>query len=189
MRFYEARMRQMFFERTQHWIEPFDVAYLKYKTAARRQFRKLSSMCRVIGDRFLDQHMFAFGEQSACDVVVSIGGRCHGSGVNHLAEIIERFGRCRPGLTRNDAAPERLYIVYRGELSRRNFRVQPRMIASDMPNTNNANAQLFHRSPNAVNPESFRRSTLERGRVGALRRPDAAAWRPYCIASFARNHS
>src|SRR5262249_54603144 len=49
------------------------------------------------------------------------------------------------------------------------------MITADMPNTNNANAQLFHRSPNAVNPESFRGSTLERGKVGALRRSDAAA--------------
>jgi len=35
------------------------------------------------------------------------------------------------------------------------------MIASDMPNTNNANAQLFHWFPNAVNSESFRGSTLE----------------------------
>jgi hypothetical protein len=35
------------------------------------------------------------------------------------------------------------------------------MIAPDMPNTNNANAQLFHWSPNAVNSESFRGSTLE----------------------------
>jgi hypothetical protein len=34
-----------------------------------------------------------------------------------------------------------------------------------MPNTNNANAQLFHRCPIAVNPESFRGSTLESFRV------------------------
>src|SRR5437762_14021496 len=91
--------------------------------------------------------MFAFGEEGSCNVVVSIGTRCYRSGVNHCDEIIERFGRCRAEFARNGAAPERLYVVYRGELSGRNFRVEPCMIASDMPNANNANAQLFHRSP------------------------------------------
>jgi len=42
------------------------------------------------------------------------------------------------------------------------------MITSDMPNTNNANAQLFHWSPNAVNSESFRGSTLETLRQGMM---------------------
>ena len=112
--------------------------------------------------------MFTLGEESACNVVVSIGGCCHRSGINHRDEIIERFGRCRAEFARNGAAPGRLHVVHRGELSGRNFRVEPCMIASDMPNTNNANAQLFHWSPNAVNSESFRGSTLEtlRGRLG-----------------------
>ena len=161
MRFDEARMRQMFFERAQDWIESFDVAHLQDETVKCSQFRKLGSMCSVVGDRFLDQHMLALGEESACNVVVSIGGRCHRSGVNHRDEIIERFGRCRAEFARNCATPERLHVVYRGELSGRNFRIEPCMIASDMPNTNNANAQLFHWSPNAVNSESFRGSTLE----------------------------
>ena len=42
------------------------------------------------------------------------------------------------------------------------------MIASDMTNPNNANAQLFHWYPNAVNAESFRGSTLESLRQGMM---------------------
>src|ERR1044071_7682076 len=96
-----------------------------------------------------------------CNLIVSIGRRCHRRGVNHPAEIIKRFGRRRSELGRDCATPQRVDIVNGGELSRGSFRVQSCMIASDMPNTNNANAQLFHRSPNPVNPERFPRSTLE----------------------------
>src|SRR5258705_5870312 len=168
MRFDEARMRQMFFERAQNRVEALDVAHLQDETVKCSQFRKLGSMCSVVGDRFLDQHMFALGEESPCNVVVSIGWRCHRSGVNRRDEIIERFGRCRAEFARNRATPERLHVVYRGELSGRSFRVDPCMIASDMTNPNNANAQLFHWYPNAVNSESFRGSTLEslRGQPG-----------------------
>src|SRR5262249_52448191 len=177
MRFDEARMGQIVFERAQDWIEPFDVAYLKDETAARGQFRKLGSMCGVVCDRFLDQNMFTLGEESACDLVVSIGGRCYGSGVNRRDKIIERLGRCRAEFAGNGAAPERLHVVYRGELSGRNFRVEPCMIASDMPHTNNANAQLFHRVPHAVNSESFRG---QRSKVFG---------NTYFCGDWARNHS
>ena len=131
------------------------------------------------------------------NLVVRIGGRCHGSGVNHSDEIIERFGRGCPEFARNRAAPERLQIVHRGELSRRNFRVKSCMIASDMPNTNNANAKLFHRSLNAVNSESFRGSTPEPfsvSRQGRRAAPTSESFRdsavslPYA-AQFATNHS
>src|SRR5258705_1577528 len=147
MRFDEARMRQMFFERAQNRVEALDVAHLQDETVKCSQFRKLGSMCSVVGDRFLDQHMFALGEESPCNVVVSIGGRCHRSGVNRRDEIVERFGRCRAEFARNRATPERLHVVYRGELSGRSFRIDPCMIASDMTNPNNANAQLFHWYP------------------------------------------
>src|SRR5262249_52357901 len=144
MRFDEARMGQIFFERAQDWIEPFDVAYLKDKAGACRQFRKLGSICSIVCDRFLDQHMFTVGKESPGNLVMSIGGRCHRSGVNHRDEIIERFSACRPEFARNVAVPERVHVVYRGKLSGGNFRIESCMIASDMPNTNNANAQLFH---------------------------------------------
>src|SRR6478736_1666616 len=170
MRFDKARVRQMFFERTQNRIEPFNVAYLKDEAAARRHVRELGSMCRIVSDRFLDQHMSALGQESACNLVMSIGGRCHGSGVNHRSEIIKRFGRCGSELARNGAAPGRLDVVNRGELSRRSFRVEPCMIASDMPNTNNANAQLFHRSLSQSTPKAFagqRLKVFSMGQVGS----------------------
>src|SRR5882757_4584817 len=137
MRFDEARMRQMFFERAQNRVEALDVAHLQDETVNCSQFRKLGSMCSVVGDRFLDEHMLALSEESACNVVVSIGGCCHRSGVNHRDEIIERFCRCSAEFARTGAASERLHVVYRGELSGRDFRVEPCMITSDMPNTNN----------------------------------------------------
>src|SRR5437763_5284754 len=177
MRFNEARMRQVFFERAQNRVEALDVADLQDETVKCSQFRKLGSMCSVVGNRFLDQHMFALGQESACDVVVSIGGRCHRSGVNHPAEIIERFSRCRPELACNCAAPERLDVVYRGELSRRNFRVEPCMIASDMPNTNNANAQFFHRSQSSQRRKISRVNTLN------------SSGTTYFCGQLARNHS
>src|SRR5262249_43465063 len=89
------------------------------------------------------------------NLVVGIGGRCHRSGVDHPDEIIARFDRCRAEFARNGTAPERFHVVYRSELSRRNFRVEPCMITSDMPNTNNANAQLFHRSAIQSTPKVF----------------------------------
>src|SRR5215472_16890639 len=124
MRFDKARVRQMFFERTQNRIEPFNVTYLKDEAAARRHVRELGSMCRIVSDRYLDQHMFALGQESAYDLVMSIGGRCHGSGVNHRSEISKRFGRCGSELARNGATPGRLHVIYHGELSKRNFRVE-----------------------------------------------------------------
>src|SRR5436190_24304322 len=99
--------------------------------------------------------MFTLRKEGPRNLVVSIGGRCHGSGDYHRDEIIEGFGRCRAEFARIGEAPERLHVVSRGVLSGRNFRVEPCMIASDMPNTNNANAQLFHWSPDSVNSESL----------------------------------
>src|SRR5262249_3304147 len=123
MRFYEAWMSKIFFERAQDWIEPFYVAHLKDAAGACRQFRKFGGMCGVVGDRFLDEHMFALGEKSSGDLVMSIGRRRYRSGVNHLDEVIERFGRHRARLARNGATPERLHVIYRGELSGGNFRI------------------------------------------------------------------
>src|SRR5437763_11935490 len=175
--FNEERMRQVFFEAAQNWLEARYVADLHDETVKCSQFRKLGSMCSVVCNRFLDQHMFALGQECACDVVVSIGGCCHRSGVNHPAEIIERFGRCRPELARNCAAPERLDVVYRGELSRRYFRVEPCMIASDMPNTNNANAQFFHRS-----------QCSQRRKLSRVNARNSSGTTYFC-GQLARNHS
>src|ERR1700757_4746327 len=155
MRLDEPRMGQMFFERTQNRIEAFDVAHLEDEAATRRQFRELGSVCGVVGDRFLDQYMFARGEETPGNVAVSIGGGRYRSGVNHPDEIVKRFCRCRAEFARNVTAPEWFHVIYRSELSGRNFRVEPCVITADMSNTNNANAQLFHRSPIQSTPKAF----------------------------------
>src|ERR1043166_7617989 len=113
--------------------------------------------------------MFAVLQESVCNLIMSIGRRCHGGGINHPAEIIKRFGRCCPEFARNGAAPERLDVVYRGELRRRSFRIEPCMIASDMPNTNNANAQLFHRSLLQSTPKAFAGQRLKAFSMGQVR--------------------
>jgi len=51
------------------------------------------------------------------------------------------------------------------------------MIASDMANANNANAQLLHHSPLQSTPKAFAGQRPKLGRVGALRRPDVTARR------------
>src|SRR5947207_1579582 len=140
MRFDEPRVCEMFFECGQYGVEALDVAHLQDEAIKCSQFRKLSGMCGVVGDRFLDKHMLALGKESSGNLIVSIGGRCHRSGVNHRDEIIEGFSTCRPELACNVAIPERFHVVYRGELSGRNLRVQPCMITADMPNANHANA-------------------------------------------------
>src|SRR5262245_36305860 len=177
MRFDKARVRQIFFERAQNWVEALDVANLQDETVECSQFRKLGSMRSDVCDRFLDQHMFALGEESACNAIVGIGGCCHRSGVNHRDEIIKRFGRCRAEFARNCAAPGRLHVIYRSELSGRNFRIEPCMIASNMPNANNANAQFFHRSPC---------SQLRKLSWVNARKP---SWRTYFWRQLPRNHS
>src|SRR5580765_2490445 len=49
------------------------------------------------------------------------------------------------------------------------------MIASDVANANNANAQLLHHSPLQSTPKAFAGQRPKLGRVGALRQPDIAA--------------
>src|SRR5215469_8917640 len=112
-------------------------------------------MRSVVGNRLFDQHMFASGEESACNFVVSARRGCYRSGVNHPHEIIERFSRCSPEFACNRAAPERLHVMHCCELNQRNLRVESCVITSDMSNANNTNAQLFHRSPNESTPKAF----------------------------------
>ena len=140
MGFDEPRMRQVFFKSAQDRVETFDVADLQDQAVARSQVSKFGGMHSVVGDRLLDEHMFAFCKQRARDCVVRIGGRRHGSRINHPNEFIERLGGGRAELAPNCAIRDRIHIIHSGELNGRNFRIQSRVIASDMANPNNANA-------------------------------------------------
>jgi hypothetical protein len=146
VRFDKPRMREIFFESTQYRIEAFHMADLQYDTVARGQFREVGCMCSIVSDRFLNQDMFTLRKESPGNLVVGIRRCCDGSGVNHSNKFIKRPGWRRTEFVRDCAAPKRLNIVHYGELSGRNLCVQACMITSDMPNANNANAQLFHQS-------------------------------------------
>src|SRR4026209_2876568 len=105
--------------------------------------------------------MFAFRKQRARYRIVCIGRRRHGRGIDHLNKFIERFGRCRAEFPSDGAAPERIYIIHCRELDRWDLRIQPRMVAPDMTNPDNSDAQIFHHrsqsTPKAfgVNAESY----------------------------------
>src|SRR4029077_17856673 len=76
--------------------------------------------------------------------VMSISWRCHGSGIDHLNKFVERFGRCRAEFSTDGAAPEMIHVIYRGELRRWIFRIQPPMVAADVDNPNNFDALGCH---------------------------------------------
>src|SRR5206468_3965269 len=59
MGFDESRMGQMFFQHAQNRIESFNVADLENHVRTRRQLHEFASVRGVLGDWFLDRHMFS----------------------------------------------------------------------------------------------------------------------------------
>ncbi len=57
----------------------------------------------------------------------------------------ERFCRRCAEFFANGVASRNIDIVHRSKFSRRNFGIEPRVIASDMANANNTNAEFFYR--------------------------------------------
>ena len=140
----------------------------------------------IIRDRLLDEHMFAFCQESVRYRVVRISWRCHGSGIDHLNKFVERFGRYRTEFPTDGAAPEMIHVIHCGELGRWNFRIQPRMVAPDVTNPNNSDAQVIHhrsqstRKAIRVNPRL--------GPMGHINRKNLPFETDH-LAQFARNHS
>src|SRR5438876_5253604 len=108
----------------------------------------------IIRDRLLDEHMFAFCQESVRYRVVRISWRCHGSGIDRLNKFVERFGRYRTEFPTDGAAPEMVHVIHCGELGRWNLRIQPRMVAPDVTNPNNSDAQVIHH-PSKSTPKTF----------------------------------
>src|SRR5437660_11823704 len=98
----------------------------------------------IIRDRLLDEHMFAFCQESVRYRVVRISWRCHGSGIDHLNKFVERFGRYRSAFPTDGPAPEIIHVIHCGELGRWNFRIQPRMVAPDVTNANDSETKGTH---------------------------------------------
>src|SRR5437016_14301564 len=88
--------------------------------------------------------MFASLQESERDFVVRIRRRRDRSRVDELSKLIERFGRSRAVFFCNRVRPRKIDIVDGSKVRYRNFRIQPRMIASDMANANDTDAQFFH---------------------------------------------
>ena len=137
-------MRQVLFERAQDRIEPLHVADLQNEFVAPCQFRELARMRGAIGNRLFDQHVLVALQKWPRDFVMRTGRCRYRSGVNQFNEFIERFRRCNAKLFRNRIGPRKIDIVNRREFRRRNLSVNPRMVASDMTNANDANTQFFH---------------------------------------------
>ena len=67
------------------------------------------------------------------------------SRINHLNKLVERFRRRRAKFFPDGVPSPKIEIVHRGELGRRNLRIEPRVVVPNMPDANDANAQFIHR--------------------------------------------
>ncbi len=119
MRLDKTRIRQTLFERAQNRIEPFDVPDLENETARGRQFRQLSRMRGVIGDRFFDEQMFAAGQKLASNFKMrDRRGRDRG-GVYLFGKFFQRRSCLNAKFSGPFFGDPAFGIVNRGELSSR----------------------------------------------------------------------
>src|SRR6266699_2870814 len=89
--------------------------------------------------------MFPSRKQSSRNLIMSIGRGRHRSGVNYLNKFIERFCRSRAKSFPDRIAFCKVDIIYRHKFRGRNFRVKPRVVASDMADADDSNAKFFYR--------------------------------------------
>src|SRR6266705_4229015 len=89
--------------------------------------------------------MFPSRKQSSRDLIMSSGRGRYRSGVNYLNKFIERFCRSRAKSFPDRMASCKIDIIYRRKFRGRNLRVKPRVVASDMADADNSNAQFFYR--------------------------------------------
>ena len=99
----------------------------------------------IVGNRFFNQQMFAVRKQGPPHLVMRIRRRRNRSRINHLNKLVERFRRRRAKFFPDGVPSPKIEIVHRGELGRRNLRIEPRVVVPNMPDANDANAQFIHR--------------------------------------------
>ncbi len=71
----ELGFRGGFLEKLEHGIEPLDVADLQDEVFLLGNFAQLGGLRGIVRDGFLDEHVFAGGEQLLRDFVMRGGGR------------------------------------------------------------------------------------------------------------------
>ena len=106
---------------------------------------QLAGVRRVLRDRLFHQQMFSPHEQLLRNLVMCVRWRGHGNRVNHSAEFIKRL--CRRGAVfgGNVSRARKIDIVDGGELRRRKSGIKARVIAANVTDANDSNAQSFHR--------------------------------------------
>ncbi len=93
--------------------------------------------------------MFAAVEQMPPDLEVAVRRRGDRGRIHAFREIFQRLGRSDPKLLCHLARLGLVGIEDRGELRLRQLRVKARVILSDVPNSDNADAELAHRAERA----------------------------------------
>ena len=111
-----ARAGEPVFERGEHGIEALDVPDLEDEPALLREVAEFARLLGRLGERLLDEHMFAAFEQRFGDGEMRDGGRGHGRGVNGLGEVLQPRESLRAVLRGDGAGDFRTLIEHGGEL-------------------------------------------------------------------------
>ena len=98
----EAGAGQLFLERVEGGVEALDVADLEHEFLGLGERDERLGLLGVVGDRFLDEDVFAEREEERADLVMRDGGRGDGGGVDLLGELagggegLHAVGAARP---------------------------------------------------------------------------------------------
>ena len=145
MRFDETRMGQSLFQRVQNGIEPFHVADLQDEPLFSSHLCQVARVAGLFGDRFLDQQMFALRQQIARDRKMHARRSGDRGSVNHSGELIERRCGFSFVLSTNFVCSCQINIENCDQFRIWQFGINARVIAANVTDTNDANAQFFHR--------------------------------------------
>ena len=120
------------------------MADLKNQLITRCQFCQLSRVLRIFRDRLLNQQMFAATQQRKRNLVVRACRRRDRRRVHQFGEFLKRLGRSHAVFFCNRTRSRKIDIVNGGKVRGRNLGIEPRMIAPDMADADDANARSFH---------------------------------------------
>jgi hypothetical protein len=102
-------------------------------------------VCGIVRNRLFHEQMFPALQEFEPDLEVRARRRGDRSGVHLPRKFFERGRRGDSKLGRVLLRHGAIGVVNRCELSRRELRVKPRVIFSDVANADHANARLVHR--------------------------------------------
>src|SRR6266496_1524055 len=86
--------------------------------------------------------MFTSRKERTRDLVMRIRRRCNRSRINHFNKLVERFRRDRVKFSPDRVSSGKIEIVDSAKIGRRNFSIKASVVASNMANSDDANAQF-----------------------------------------------